>query len=118
MIEPSFKVIEEKSAPDFGQFIIEPLEPGFGHTLGNALRRILLISIPGASITSVKITGAKHKFSTIPGIKENVIDLLLNIKGLNFKVLDSKDQTIVKLSVTGQKEVRGKDLELPEDVEI
>ncbi|OGH47633.1 MAG: DNA-directed RNA polymerase subunit alpha [Candidatus Levybacteria bacterium RIFCSPLOWO2_01_FULL_39_10] len=118
MIEPKFKVKDEEVNDTFGRFVIEPLDPGYGHTLGNALRRILLISIPGSAVTYVKITGAKHKFSTIPGIKENVIDLLLNIKGLNFKVLDSKDQTIVKLSVTGQKEVRGKDLELPEDVEI
>src|SRR3989344_45562 len=118
MIEPSFKVIEEKSTPDFGQFIIEPLEPGFGHTLGNALRRILLISIPGASITSVKISGAKHKFSTIPGMKENVIDLLLNLKGLNLKLLNSKNSSTIRLKASGQKEIKASDLELSEDVEV
>ena len=83
MIEPSFKVKEEKITADFGEFVIEPLEPGFGHTLGNALRRALMVSIPGAAVTSVKISGVKHKFSTIPGVKENVVDLLINIKGLN-----------------------------------
>lgn len=118
MTQPSFKVIEEKSTPDFGQFIIEPLEPGFGHTLGNALRRILLISIPGVSITSIKISGAKHKFSTIAGMKENVIDLLLNLKGLNLKLLNSKNSSTIRLKALGQKEITAKDLELSEDVEV
>ena len=118
MKEPNFKVTEEEAGENFGRFVIEPLEPGYGHTLGTAIRRVLLISIPGSAVTSVKITGAKHKFSTIPGIKENVVDLLLNIKGLNFKLLNSKDQSSVKLSISGQKEIKGGDLDLPEDVEI
>lgn len=118
MVEPTFKVKEEKITDVYGEFIIEPLEPGYGHTLGNALRRMLLSSIPGAAVTSVKISGAKHKFSTIPGLKENLVDLLLNIKGLNLKLLDSKAQSTVRLSVKGEKEITAKDLELPEDVEI
>lgn len=118
MIEPKFKVKEEKTGEDYGEFEIEPLEPGYGHTLGNALRRVLLISIPGVSTTSVKIAGAKHKFSVIPGLKENVVELLLNIKGLNFKLLNSKDKSTVRLSVKGPKEITAKDLELPEDVEV
>ena len=118
MIEPTFKIKEEKVSEEYGEFIIEPLEPGYGHTLGNALRRVLLVSIPGAAVTSVKISGAKHKFSTIPGLKENLVDFLLNIKGLNLRLLDSKDQSTVKLSVKGPKEITAKDLELPEDVEV
>lgn len=118
MLSPNFKVKENKLTKDYGEFIIEPLEPGYGHTLGNSLRRVLLISIPGAAVTSVKISGVKHKFSTITGVKENVVDLLLNIKGLNFKLLDSKTSSTVRLSVKGPKEVTGKDLELPEDVEL
>ncbi|MBI2031411.1 MAG: DNA-directed RNA polymerase subunit alpha [Candidatus Levybacteria bacterium] len=118
MLEPVLKVKEEKIEKDFGQFIIEPLEPGYGHTLGNALRRILLSSIPGAAVTSIKISGVRHKFSTIPGLKENVIDLLLNIKGLNLRLLDSKDSSTIKLSVKGPKKITAQDLELPEDVEI
>jgi len=118
MTEPMFKVKEEKSTEDYGEFVIEPLEPGYGHTLGNSLRRVLLVSIPGAAVTSVKIAGAKHKFSTIPGLKENLVDFLLNIKGLNLRLLDSKAQSIVKLSVKGPKEITAKDLELPEDVEV
>ncbi len=118
MIEPNFKVIEEKLTNDYGEFVIEPLEPGYGHTLGTALRRVLLISIPGVAVTSVKINGAKHRFSTIPGLKENIVDLLLNIKGLNFKLLNSKDQSVVRLSVKGPMEITAKDLELSEDVEL
>lgn len=118
MIEPNFKVIEEKLTNDYGEFVIEPLEPGYGHTLGTALRRVLLISIPGVAVTSVKINGAKHRFSTVPGLKENIVDLLLNVKGLNFKLLNSKDQSVVRLSVKGPMEITAKDLELPEDVEL
>ena len=118
MIEPTFKIKEENITDDYGEFIFEPLEPGYGHTLGNALRRVLLVSIPGAAVTSVKISGAKHKFSTVPGLKENIVDLLLNIKGLNLRLLDSKDQATVKLSVKGPKEITANDLELPEDVEV
>lgn len=118
MVEPNFKVKEEKLTEDYGEFSIEPLDPGYGHTLGTALRRVLLISIPGVAVTSVKINGAKHRFSTLPGLKENIVDLLLNIKGLNLKLLNSKDQSIIRLSVKGPKEITGKDLELSEDVEV
>ncbi len=118
MVEPTFKIKEEKVTAEYGEFVIEPLESGYGHTLGQALRRILLVSIPGAAVTSVKISGAKHKFSTVPGLKENIVDFLLNIKGLNLRLLDSKEQSTVKLSVKGPKEITAKDLELPEDVEV
>src|SRR3989338_5883189 len=105
MSSPNFKIKEEKVTNDYGEFVIEPLEPGYGHTLGNSLRRVLLISIPGAAVTSVKISGVKHKFSTIAGLKENVVDLLLSVKGLNFKLLDSKKLSTVRLSVKGPKEI-------------
>lgn len=118
MTEPIFKIKEESVTQDYGEFVIEPLEPGYGHTLGNALRRVLLVSIPGAAVTTVKISGAKHKFSTVPGLKENLVDFLLNIKGLNLRLLNSKEQSVVKLSIKGPKEITAKDLELPEDVEV
>jgi DNA-directed RNA polymerase subunit alpha len=118
MVEPIFKVKAEKVTDEYGEFIIEPLEPGYGPTLGNALRRVLLVSIPGAAVTSVKISGVKHKFTTVPGLKENVVDLLLNIKGLNLRLLDSKTSSTVKLSVKGPKEITAKDLDLPDDVEV
>lgn len=118
MVNPVFKVKENKIAKDHSEFVIEPLEPGYGHTLGNALRRALLTSIPGAAVTSVKISGVKHKFSTMPGVKENVVDLLLNIKGLNFRLLDGASKGKATLSIKGSKEVTGADFDLPENVEI
>lgn len=118
MVDPVFKIKEQKGEDNFAQFVIEPLEPGYGHTLGNALRRVLMVSIPGAAITSVKISGVKHRFSTVPGLKENVVDLLLNIKELNFRLLDSKSEATIKLSVKGPKEITAADLDLPEGVEV
>lgn len=118
MVNPTFRVKEEKIAENHSEFAIEPLEPGYGHTLGNALRRALLTSIPGAAVTSVRITGVKHKFSTVPGVKENVVDLLLNIKGLNFRLTDSSDKGKVSLSVKGSKKITGSDFDLPENLEI
>lgn len=118
MTEPNFKVKEVKSEDTYGEFIIEPLEPGYGHTLGNSLRRVLYVAIPGAAVVSVKISGVKHKFSTIPGLKENVVDFLLNIKELNFRLGEAKDGATVKLSVKGPKEIKASDLELTDDVEV
>lgn len=118
MEELQFSIKELTATPDFGEFVIEPLQPGFGHTLGNALRRVLYVSIPGAVVTSVKITGVKHRFSTIPGLKENVIDLLLNIKQLQVRLLDSKQSATIKLSVKGPKEVTSNDLSVTDGVEV
>jgi len=114
----TFKVKEEKVTSEHSIFTIEPLEPGYGHTLGNALRRTLLTSIPGAAVTSAKIGGVKHKFSTIPGVKENVVDLLLNIKGLNFRLLDGAEKSKATLFVKGPKKIEGGDFDCPENVEI
>src|SRR5260221_555355 len=114
----SFKIQEITSSPDFGEFIIEPLAQGYGHTMGNALRRVLYISIPGAAVTAVRITGVKHKFSTLPGLKENIIDLLLNIKELNFRLPENKSSSTVKLSIKGAKRVTSGDLEVIDGVEV
>lgn len=118
MSDPNFKVKIGKLEDSFGEFIIEPLDPGYGHTLGNSLRRVLMVAIPGAAVSSVKISGVKHKFSTIPYLKENVVDFLLNIKELNFRLGDGKPEAVVKLSVKGPKEIKASDLELPDDVEV
>lgn len=118
MDDLNFKVKEITSSPDFGEFVIEPLEPGYGHTMGNSLRRVLYTSNPGAAVTSVRITGAKHKFSTLPGLKENIIDLLLNIKELNFRLGENKNSVVVKLSAKGAGKVTAEQLELPDGVEI
>ena len=114
----SFSIKEEKISPIHSEFTIEPLPPGYGHTVGNALRRTLLTSIEGAAVTSVKISGVKHKFTTVTGLKENVVDLLLNIKGLNLRLLDAKTSSVISLSANGPKELLASDLEVPDDVEI
>lgn len=118
MLKPKFAVKETKTTPEYSEFSIEPLNPGYGHTLGNALRRVLLSSIPGAAITSVKIQGIRHKFTTLPGLKENIVDFLLNIKGLVLKLLNSKKTSQIKLSVKGPKKILASDLELSEDIEV
>lgn len=106
-----------KEAEFEGVYEIDGLYPGYGHTLGNSLRRIILSSLPGAAITSVKIEGAEHEFSTIPGIREDVVTILLNLKKLRFEVLTDEPQT-VSLSVKGQKKVTGEDLKLPGQVRL
>ncbi|MBI2507174.1 MAG: DNA-directed RNA polymerase subunit alpha [Candidatus Niyogibacteria bacterium] len=100
-----------------GVYEIDGLYPGYGHTLGNSLRRVLLSSLPGAGVTRVKIEGIAHEFSTLPGVKEDIIAVLLNLKKLRFKT-DALDPQTVKLKVKGAKTVLAKDLSLPGQVEI
>lgn len=118
MDDYTFKVKEITSSEDFGEYAIEPLEPGYGHTMGNSLRRVLYTTIPGVAVTQVRITNVKHKFSTLPGLKENIVDLLLNVKELNFRITGSKASETVKLSVKGNKKITAKDLELTEGIEV
>lgn len=107
-------VLEEENK---GVFEIDGLYPGYGHTLGNSLRRIILSSIPGASITSIKIDGVSHEFSTLDGIKEDVIVMILNLKKTRFKMISDEPQ-IVTLSVKGPKEVFASDIKTGGQVEI
>ena len=102
---------------NFAKFVIEPLDRGFGITLGNALRRVLLSSIPGAAVTYVKIDGVLHEFSTISGVVEDTVDLLLNLKGLPIK-LNTEDPKVLSLQVSGSKEVTAGDIAPDADVEI
>ncbi|GAC1476324.1 MAG: hypothetical protein PVSMB8_03470 [Vulcanimicrobiaceae bacterium] len=99
------------------KFVIEPLERGFGITLGNSLRRVLLSTIPGAAVTYVKIDGVLHEFSTIPGVVEDTTNLLLNLKGLPIK-LNSDEPKVLTLTVSGSKEVTASDITPDGDVEI
>lgn len=100
-----------------GSYEIDGLYPGYGHTLGNSLRRIILSSLPGAAITSVKIEGVNHEFSTMDGVKEDVVTILLNLKKLRFEVLSGEAQTIT-LSAKGPKKLTGADLSLPGQVRL
>ena len=85
-IEKPNITVECPEDSSFGRFVIEPLERGYGRTLGNSLRRVLLSSLPGVAVTSVKIDGVVHEFSTVPGVKEDVTEIVLNIKGINAKL--------------------------------
>jgi len=97
---------------------LEPLERGFGHTLGNALRRILLSSMPGAAVTDVKIDGVLHEYSTIDGVQEDVIEILLNLKSLALRMHGRDDEVTLRLSKKGPGEVTAADIQLEHDVEI
>lgn len=109
------RVVSEEG--DSGIFEIEGLYPGYGHTLGNSLRRIILSSLPGVAITSVKITGVQHEFSTIEGVKEDVITILLNLKRVRMRFSTDEPQTL-SLKVKGEKVIKASDLETPGQVEI
>jgi len=111
----SVNTIEEKA--DYGVFAIEPLVNGFGHTIGNALRRVLLSSFRGAAITEVKVAGVNHKFSTLAGLSEDMIDLILNLKSIKV-AYDGDEPVIAKLSVKGVKTVTAKDIVAPANVTI
>src|SRR3990167_7273338 len=109
------KVVREEG--NKGIYEIDGLYPGYGHTIGNSLRRIILSSLPGASITSIKIEGVSHEFQTLDGIKEDVIVMILNLKKTRFKILSDEPQTVT-LSVKGPKEVTAKDIKTSGQVEI
>ncbi len=100
-----------------GVYEIDGLYPGYGHTLGNSLRRIILSSLPGAAITSIKVEGVEHEFSTINGVREDVVTMLLNLKKLRFEMLTGDVQTVT-LSVKGPKKVSGADLTFPGQVRL
>jgi len=101
----------------YGKFVVEPLERGYGITLGNSLRRILLSSLPGVAVTSVKIEGVLHEFSTIPGVVEDVTDIILNLKGLLCK-LHTDETKVVRIEAEGEGEVTAADIKAGPDVEI
>jgi DNA-directed RNA polymerase subunit alpha len=111
------QISEEEISEVRSKFAIEPLEPGFGYTLGNSLRRTLLSSIPGAAVTQIKIDSVLHEFSTIEGVTEDVTDVVLNLKELVIKS-ENEEPTTVHLRVTGPAEVTAGDIELPAGVEI
>lgn len=109
------RVVQEEEYA--GVYEIDGLYPGYGHTLGNSLRRIILSSLPGAAVTSVKIEGVEHEFSTMDGLREDVVTVLLNLKKLRFEIIGGEAQTIT-LSAKGPKKVTGADLQLPGQVRL
>ncbi|MGM9619597.1 MAG: DNA-directed RNA polymerase subunit alpha [Oscillospiraceae bacterium] len=115
--KPQIEYIENAEDTSYGKYVVEPLERGYGTTLGNALRRILLSSLPGTAATSIKIAGVKHEFSTIPGVKEDVTEIVLNVKGIIAK-LHSEGQKTVYIDAVGPCDVTAGDIKSDGEVEI
>ena len=111
------EILVEEVDSNNSKIVLEPLERGFGHTLGNALRRIILSSIPGAAVSEAKINGVLHEFGSIDGVKEDVINILLNLKGLSVRLSD-QEEVEISVSKSGSGDIKGKDFELPAGVEI
>lgn len=111
-------VDKESLTGSYGRFTAEPFERGFGTTIGNSLRRILLSSIQGAAVTAIRIEGKNHEFDTIPGVKEDILDIILNLKGLNFKLHGSRGETTVLLEAVGPRKVTAADIQLDPSLEI
>ena len=114
---PKFKISEYVESDNYGKFVISPLERGFGTTLGNALRRVMLSSLPGGSVYSIKLDGVYHEFSSIKGVKEDVTMIILNIKSLILGIMDDDVYTL-RISAKGPCTVKAKDIILPGGVEI
>lgn len=111
------EIITEQEKNDYGKFVIEPLDQGYGHTIGNSLRRVLLTSLPGAAITQVKISGVKHQFSTLSGMSEDVVEFVLNLKKVRLNINQEKPVKLT-LDVRGPKEVKASDITPSAGVEI
>lgn len=117
MIDPLFQIKKEKETDELGLFVIEPLQQGYGNTLGTALRRVLLTSLKGAAIVQIKINGVKHKFSTLEGLKEDIIELILNVKQIRLQY-DGEKPVVLKLEKSGPGEVKAGDIKVPPKVKI
>ena len=115
--KPRIECIENTGDDSYGKYVVEPLERGYGTTLGNSLRRILLSSLPGTAVTTIKIAGVQHEFSTIPGVKEDVTEIVLNIKSIIAK-LHCEETKTVHIEASGECEVTAGDIKADADVEI
>ena len=118
--KPVIETVKLKPDGTYGMFTLEPLECGYGNTLGNSLRRVLLSSLPGVAVTSVKIDGVQHEFSTIPGVKEDVTEIILNLKNVAFKTATTQPdfKKVLKLSVVGPATVTAGDIQSDSEVEV
>ncbi len=117
MVKPGLERVDDKTNPRYAKFEVQPLERGYGTTLGNALRRVLLSSLPGAAPTSVKIDGILHEFSTIPGVKEDVTEIILNVKRIIAKVYSDAPKTVY-IEANGAGEVFAKDIVTDHEIDI
>src|SRR5258708_30943697 len=113
---PGLVQVDDHSAAH-ATFVVEPLHSGYGMTLGNSLRRVLLSSIAGAAVTSFKIEGVTHEFTSVPGVKEDIVDIMLNLKGIRFRVYGNEPQTL-RIVKQGKGVVTAKDIQTNADVEV
>jgi len=117
MEKPRIECVDKDVENNYGKFVIEPLERGYGTTLGNSLRRVLLSSLPGAAVTSVKIDGVLHEFSTIPNVVEDTTEMILNIKRMVLKY-EGNERKLIRISQQGKKDVKAGDIEQDAEVEV
>lgn len=117
MEKPRIECVDKRTELNYGKFVIEPLERGYGTTLGNSLRRVLLSSLPGAAVTSIKIDGVLHEFSTIPNVVEDTTEIILNIKKLVLKY-EGSERKIIRIEQNGPKELKASDITQDAEVEI
>ena len=115
--KPNISTVNLSEDGRSGTFIVEPLERGYGTTLGNSLRRVLLSSLPGVAVTSIKIDGVLHEISTVPGVKEDVTEIVLNVKGITAKLYSDSPKTVV-IDCSGEREVTAGDIKQDSDIEI
>ncbi|MCD8343039.1 MAG: DNA-directed RNA polymerase subunit alpha [Oscillospiraceae bacterium] len=115
--KPRIECIEAPADESYGKYVVEPLERGYGTTLGNALRRVLLSSLPGTAVTSIRIAGVQHEFSTIPGVKEDVTEIVLNVKSIIAKLYNDGPKT-VSIEASGEGEVTAGDIKADSEVKI
>ena len=116
---PNIEVVEISEDKKYGKFVVEPLERGYGITLGNSLRRIMLSSLPGAAVSQVKIEGVDHEFSSIPGVKEDVTEIIMNIKSLSIKnSSETNEPKTAYIEFEGEGVVRASDIQVDQDIEI
>jgi len=115
--KPRIEIVELSKDGRYGKFVLEPLERGFGITMGNSLRRVLLSSLPGAAVTTIKVDGVLHEFSTIPGVKEDLVDIILNLKELAIK-MQGEESKIITINAQGAGVIKAGDIITDADVEI
>ena len=117
--KPKIEIAEISEDKKYGKFVVEPLERGYGITLGNSLRRIMLSSLPGAAVSQIKIDGVQHEFSTIPGVKEDVTDIIMNIKSLAIKNSSETDEPkTAYIEYEGEGIVHASDIQADQDIHI
>ena len=117
--KPKIEITEISENKRFGRFVVEPLERGYGTTLGNSLRRIMLSSLPGSAISQVKIDGVLHEFTTVPGVKEDVTEIVMNLKNLSIRNTSETDEPkVAYVEFEGEGVVRGSDIQVDQDIEI